>query len=100
MLTRRLLPVAAVAFVAGLAGVAAAQPAHPSEIPPPQAEGPPPPPPDRRYVWEPGHWHWDGVGWEWHRGHYVIRRAAWHVFVPGVWVLRYGRWIWVPGHWR
>jgi len=97
---RRLLSFTAFGLAALAAGEAVAQPAPPSAIPPLQAEPPPPPPPGERFVWEPGHWHWDGVGWEWHRGRYVIRRAGWHEFVHGEWVLRPRGWVWIPGHWR
>jgi hypothetical protein len=98
---RRQLFTAAGAMLATFAtGAAVAQPAPPAVIPPLRAEPPPPPPPDRRYVWEAGHWHWDGVGWEWHPGRYVLRRVGWHEYVPGEWVLRHGGWVWVPAHWR
>jgi hypothetical protein len=68
--------------------------------PPPQVEGPPPAPPGARYVWVPGHWHWDGVRYIWRRGHYVIREAGWHEFVPGHWAQRGAGWVWIPDGWR
>ncbi len=92
-----LVAFAVCALTAGPAGVALAQP---SAIPPPYAEEPPPPLPGPRYIWEPGHWHWDGVGWEWRRGHYIIRNVGWHEFVPGHWAQRGPGWVWIPGHWR
>jgi hypothetical protein len=93
---RHMLAVATFVLVAFGAGVASAQPAR---IPEPYAETPPPPP-GARYVWEPGHWHWDGVGWEWHRGRYVIRNVGWHEYVPGHWAQRGAHWDWIPAHWR
>lgn len=99
MLRRHLLTFATAGLFAGAAAARASQADPPSAIPTPYDEGPPPPPPGRRYVWEPGHWHWDGVGWEWHRGHYVIRRVGWTRYVPGQWVLRPRGWVWWPGHW-
>ncbi len=96
MRPRHLFAAAAFVLVAFGAGVASAQPAR---IPEPYAETPPPLP-GPRYVWEPGHWHWDGVGWEWHRGHYAIRHVGWHEFVPGHWDQRGPRWVWIPAHWR
>ncbi len=96
MRSRHLLAATAFALVAFAASVASAQPAR---IPEPYAETPPPPP-GARYVWEPGHWHWDGVGWEWHRGHYVIRNVGWHEYVPGHWDQRGPHWVWIPAHWR
>jgi hypothetical protein len=79
---------------------AIAQPAPP---PPPPA-GPyeaVPPPPGARYVWVPGHWHWNGVRYVWIHGRYVIREAHWGHWVPGRWAWRpgMGRWVWVPAHW-
>lgn len=70
------------------------------DIPPDQTEPPPPPPPGPRYVWEPGHWHWNGLAYVWVRGHYVIRGAAWHRFVPGHWGPRGGVFVWIPAHWE
>jgi hypothetical protein len=84
-------------------GSAVAQPGPPpmpAAPPPPQAETVPPPP-GTRYVWEPGHWHWNGGQYVWVRGHYVIRQAGWGHYVPGRWVWHphFQRWDWVPAHW-
>jgi hypothetical protein len=101
-LMRRLLftaaAVLALGALTGTAGPAAAQPA--GEVPPLQAEPPPPPPPGPRYVWAPGHWHWDGARYVWFHGEYVIRHAGWHEFVPGHWAHRPGGWVWIAAHWR
>ncbi|HTW72510.1 MAG TPA: hypothetical protein VME47_21705, partial [Acetobacteraceae bacterium] len=76
--------------------------------PPPMPAAPPPPRvevmparPGPRYVWEPGHWHWNGVRYVWFGGHYVLRHPGWGHYVPGRWVWhpRWGRWDWVPAHW-
>lgn len=69
-------------------------------LPPPRREPPPPPPPGRAYVWEPGHWRWDGHRYDWRGGHYIPRRAEYRQFVPGHWANRHGTWVWVPQHWR
>jgi WXXGXW repeat (2 copies) len=97
---RRLLvcATAALALTLGMAGLASAQPAR--ETPPLQAEPPPPPPPGPRYVWEPGHWHWNGGAYVWVGGHYMVRHPGWHEFVHGHWAQRAGGWVWVPAHWR
>jgi len=84
-------------------GGAMAQPAPPpmpAAPPPPQAEVVPAPP-GARYVWEPGHWHWNGGRYVWIRGHYVLREAGWGHYQPGHWAWRpaWGRWEWVPAHW-
>ncbi|HVY16257.1 MAG TPA: hypothetical protein VHB27_13615 [Rhodopila sp.] len=85
----------------GAIGSAIAQPPPGyAPIPPPRHEVVPPPPPGGRVVWEPGHWHWDGVRYVWIGGHYVERRPG-H-WVPGhwVWAPRQGRWVWAPAHWQ
>ncbi len=97
-----LLSAARLALGAGLLGSLALPAAAEvmRDIPPNEAEGPPPPPPGPRYVWQPGHWHWNGMAYVWIRGHYLIRQAAWHEFVPGHWAPRAGGFVWVPAHWR
>ena len=49
----------------------------PAVRPPPPpiiVEAPPPPPREHPYwVFERGHWRWDGYRWVWIRGHYVER---------------------------
>ena len=49
------------------------------------------------YRWRPGYWAWNGRGYAWVPGLYVVRRPAYHEWVPGHWEPR-GRWI--PEHWR
>jgi hypothetical protein len=78
--------------------VAAPAPAMPAPIPPPRIETVPPPP-SAAYVWQPGHWHWNGFRYVWVPGRYVLRQAGWRHWVDGHWVLRGGAWVWVPGHW-
>jgi hypothetical protein len=85
-----------------VAGPAMAQPPMPyGPVPPPRYEAVPPPPGDR-YVWEPGHWHWNGAHYVWFPGHYVIRQTRYHHWAEGRWVWspREGRWVWVPAHWE
>ena len=95
---------AALAMVAGLAAgtsnVAYAQPATPyPAIPAPPVEVVPPPP-GRAFVWEPGHWQWNGVAYAWEPGRYLARQAHFAHFIPGHWSLRHVGWVWVPAHWR
>lgn len=89
---------AALALTFALAGLAAAQPYPP--MPPPQIEGPPLPRPGTRYAWVPGHWQWNGVRYDWRRGHYVLRAAGRREFIPGHWGQRGPTWVWVPDRWR
>ena len=60
-----------------------------------------PPPPGARYLWEPGHWHWNGVAYAWIPGHYITRRAHYAHYVPGHWhwAPARGGWVWAPAHW-
>jgi hypothetical protein len=57
-------------------------------------------PPRHGYMWEPGHWHWDGRGYVWHPGRYIAMRQSYHRYVPGYWAQRGPRWVWIPAHWE
>jgi hypothetical protein len=69
--------------------------------PPLRTEPPPPPPPGDPaiFVWQPGHWRWDGHEYQWHPGHYEKRPAGAASWVPAEWVERSGQWVYRPGHW-
>jgi hypothetical protein len=67
--------------------------------PPPRVETVPPPP-SRYYIWDPGHWRWDGRAYVWVPGHYVQNPHHYARWIPGHWVNRGGGWYWVEGHWR
>jgi hypothetical protein len=97
---RRLAAISMVVLAIGM-GSALAQPPPPNAPPADRYEAVPPPP-GERYVWEPGHWHWNGGQYVWVRGHYVIRQAGWGHYVPGHWGWRpgLGRYVWVPAHWQ
>jgi hypothetical protein len=88
-------------FAATAAGPALAQPPPPyPPVPPPRYE-PVPPPRGERYIWEPGHWQWNGVQYVWVEGRYVARRPHYGHYVPGhwQWAPRLGRYVWRPAHW-
>ena len=70
-------------LLTGLTGAALAQPAYPP-IPELRPEVIPPPP-GARVLWEPGHWHWNGVQYVWLGGHYIQRRPNYVHYVPGHW---------------
>src|SRR5215471_8147130 len=55
-------------------------PAYPP--PAPQSELPPPAPAPT-YVWQPGHWSWNGLQYFWEPGKYVERPAATATYVAG-----------------
>ena len=92
----------ALALVGALSVGATAQPYPPPSyppVPPPRPE-PMPPPPGRRYVWQPGHWHWDGRAYVWLPGVYILHPRHYRAYEPGRWVLRHGTRVWAPAHWR
>lgn len=87
------------ALLIGIAGAAAqGYPPAPPTIPAPQTEVVPVAPPGV-WVWQPGHWRWNGYQYVWRPGRYVHPHphALW---IEGHWVLRHRGWVWVPGHWR
>jgi WXXGXW repeat (2 copies) len=73
-----------------------------SRPPPPirVEEMPPPPGAPEAYVWQPGHWHWNGQDYVWRAGHYEHRPSATARWVPAEWVAKpNGQWVFHPGHW-
>jgi len=82
-----------------LSGPVSAQVPPYGPIPPPRAEVVPPPP-GARYIWQPGHWFWNGRAYAWIPGRYIIRQAHYREYVPGHWDRRGPNWVWIPAHWR
>jgi hypothetical protein len=70
----------------------------PSPPPPPEVETPPPTP-SPTYVWESGHWYWNGLQYHWQAGKYVAKPAATATFKPGHWEQRPEGWVWVNSEW-
>ena len=70
----------------------------PSAPPPPEVETPPPAP-SPTYVWEPGHWYWNGVQYHWQPGKYVAKPTATATYKPGHWEQRPEGWVWVDSEW-
>lgn len=101
-------------LAAGAAGLAGCVDAPPRERVVVQerivVRGPPPPPreeviiaapgPVERFVWDPGHWAWDGRGYRWSPGHWIERRTPGAVWEPAHWAQRGEGWVFVPGRWR
>ena len=80
-------------------GSAVAQPLPYAPIPPPRYEVVPAY--RNGYIWQPGHWHWNGVQYVWFPGVYVVRRPYYHHWVEGYWGPGpYGRHAWRRGHWE
>jgi hypothetical protein len=56
-------------------------------------------PPASTYVWQPGHWWWNGVQYVWESGQYVERPSATATYVAGHWEQGPNGWVWLAGHW-
>jgi hypothetical protein len=68
--------------------------------PPPVVVERPGPVPGPRYVWIPGYQRWNGHGYVWVRGHYVVAPHPGAVWIPATYVARSGGYIFIAGHWR
>ncbi len=70
--------------------------------PPPRVEVIPPPPPHPEYfVWDEGHWRWDGARHVWFPGHYERIPHPGAIRVHGHWEqLPDGRWRFIKPHWE
>ena len=88
---------ASLVILAGLGGAAMAQPYPP---PPPLYQEVIPAPMGPRYIWQPGHWYWNGYGYSWVRGRYIAVRPQYHRWVHGHWAQGPRGWFWVEGHWQ
>jgi hypothetical protein len=51
------------------------------------------------YVWQPGHWRWNGHEYAWHPGQYAERPAHVERWIAPHWDEHGGQWIFVEGHW-
>ncbi len=74
----------------------------PNPPPPPETETPPPAPAPT-YVWEPGHWYWNGAQYHWQQGRYIAKPTTTATYIPGHWEQRPEGWLWVGGQlelWR
>ena len=88
---------AILAVLVGMTTLATAQPYPP---PPALYAEPVPRPPGPRYIWQPGHWQWNGYGYAWVRGRYLVMAPHYHRWVYGHWASGPGGWVWVPAHWE
>jgi hypothetical protein len=99
---RRLAAISIIALTIGMGSAVAQPPPPPPPGPPPAQYEAVPPPPGARVIWEPGHWHWNGVRYVWFGGHYVERRPEYGHYVPGHWrwAPGLGRYEWIGAHWE
>ena len=70
----------------------------PTPPPPPEVEAPPPAP-SPSYVWEPGHWYWNGLQYHWQPGTYIEKPTTTATYKPGHWEERPDGWMWVASQW-
>jgi hypothetical protein len=69
-------------------------------VPPPIAETMPKPPVSAEVLlWQPGHWDWNGRGYEWQPGEYVPAAGHGALFQVGYWAPTPSGWVWVKAHW-
>ncbi|MGI4798516.1 MAG: YXWGXW repeat-containing protein [Janthinobacterium lividum] len=53
--------------------------------------------PREQVHWQPGHW--DGYGYRWQPGRYVVRVVGAARWIEGHWAARPRGYVWVAGHW-
>ena len=84
--------------------IAAAIPTRAQEPPPyrpvPELRYEQVPPHREGFLWEPGHWRWDGHDYHWERGHWIEHRPHYRFYVHGHWERRGPGWFWVEPHWE
>ncbi|MBV9155144.1 MAG: YXWGXW repeat-containing protein [Acidobacteriaceae bacterium] len=57
--------------------------------------------PGPNYVWVGGYHRWEGNGYVWVPGTWVVPpQPYYHRWVPGHWKHTWHGWVWVEGHWR
>ncbi|WP_162800515.1 YXWGXW repeat-containing protein [Acidibrevibacterium fodinaquatile] len=76
-----------------------ATPPFPPVPPPRQETMPKPPVSEQALLWQPGHWDWNGHGYDWIAGKWVPRDGHSAMWMEGYWKRELGAWVWVPGHW-
>jgi hypothetical protein len=55
--------------------------------------------PGPQFVWDSGHWSWNGASYVWVDGRYVERPRTEAMWIAGHWTSRDGGWVWEDGHW-
>jgi len=85
-----------------LAGSPAARAQPPFPPVPELRYEPVPPAPGRQddYLWQPGHWDWDGGKYAWVEGKWIERHLGFHEFRQGVWERHSDGWEWSSAHWQ
>src|SRR6267378_105916 len=65
-----------------------APPSYPPAPPPAYPSAVMPPAPSPSFVWEPGHWYWNGVQYQWQSGRYIAKPTTTATYTPGHWEQR------------
>lgn len=97
---RRTLPIGM--LLAAALGLASCAAPPPPPVPPAKAETVPlPPVSGSPQLWQPGHWDWNGHGYDWIAGQWIARDGHPNKWMPGYWAKNSdtGNWNWQPGHW-
>ena len=95
----RALPLVLFATTLALAGCYGGENPNPP-VPSAKAETVPlPPVSGNPQIWEPGHWDWNGHGYDWIAGQWVARGEHSTMWQPGYWARINGTWTWQVGHW-
>jgi WXXGXW repeat (2 copies) len=69
--------------------------------PPPDRKETPPPQPGPNYIWQPGHWSFDGNDFQWHEGEWSVPPTGYHTWSPGHWQQSGpNNWMYVEGTWQ
>ena len=58
------------------------------------------PGPREQFVWDPGHWRWNGAEYVWDAGHWIKRPHARAEWIASHWTQMHGEWVLIEGHWR
>ncbi len=97
----RVLPILAITGLVAACAVQTTSTATPfPPVPPPLAETMPKPPVSaEKLLWQPGHWNWDGAGYNWAPGEWVPAAGHGPLWQPGWWSNSDGGWTWQPAHW-
>ena len=56
--------------------------------------------PGPNYIWHNGDWVWNGNGYIYRRGSWIIAPSNRRHYISGYWQRKRGGWVWRPGYWR
>jgi|SRR5579862_1865549 len=71
------------------------------QAPPADREETPAPQPGPNYIWQPGHWSWDGNDFQWHSGIWAVPPTGYHTWSPGHWQQTGNtNWVYIEGQWQ